>query len=59
MGEDHPFGHGKAENFSSGVEGTLILIAAVSTQVALVRPPSRAMVTANASRLQRDPAKDR
>jgi cation diffusion facilitator family transporter len=27
--EDHPFGHGKAEYFSSGVEGTLILVAAV------------------------------
>ena len=28
--EDHPHGHGKAEYFSSGVEGTLILVAAVS-----------------------------
>jgi cation diffusion facilitator family transporter len=28
--EDHPYGHGKAEYFSSGVEGTLILVAAVS-----------------------------
>ena len=28
--EDHAFGHGKAEYFSSGVEGTLILVAAVS-----------------------------
>lgn len=28
--KDHNFGHGKAEYFSSGVEGTLILIAAVS-----------------------------
>jgi cation diffusion facilitator family transporter len=28
--EDHPYGHGKAEYFSSGVEGTLILIAAIS-----------------------------
>lgn len=28
--DDHPHGHGKAEYFSSGVEGTLILIAAVS-----------------------------
>ncbi len=27
--EDHPYGHGKAEYFSSGVEGTLILVAAV------------------------------
>ena len=29
--EDDPYGHGKAEYFSSGVEGTLILIAAVCT----------------------------
>ena len=28
--EDHDYGHGKAEYFSSGVEGTLILIAAIS-----------------------------
>lgn len=28
--EDHPHGHDKAEYFSSGVEGTLILVAAVS-----------------------------
>ncbi len=28
--EDHPFGHTKAEYFSSGVEGSLILLAAVS-----------------------------
>jgi len=34
--EDQPFGHGKAEYFSSGVEGTLILIAAVSIAVAAV-----------------------
>jgi cation diffusion facilitator family transporter len=34
--EDHPYGHGKAEYFSSGVEGTLILIAAVSIGVASV-----------------------
>ncbi|MBX7236140.1 MAG: cation diffusion facilitator family transporter [Caldilineales bacterium] len=26
--EEHPYGHGKAEYFSSGVEGTLILVAA-------------------------------
>jgi cation diffusion facilitator family transporter len=32
--EDHAFGHSKAEYFSSGVEGTLILIAAVSIGVA-------------------------
>lgn len=34
--EDHAYGHGKAEYFSSGVEGTLILIAAVSICVAAV-----------------------
>jgi len=34
--EDHAFGHGKAEYFSSGVEGTLILIAAVSIGIASV-----------------------
>ena len=34
--EDHPYGHGKAEYFSSGVEGTLILIAALSIGVAAV-----------------------
>ena len=28
--EDHPYGHSKAEYFSSGVEGSLILLAAVS-----------------------------
>ena len=32
--EDHAYGHGKAEYFSSGVEGTLILIAAGSIAVA-------------------------
>jgi cation diffusion facilitator family transporter len=32
--EEHAYGHSKAEYFSSGVEGTLILIAAVSIAVA-------------------------
>jgi cation diffusion facilitator family transporter len=32
--EDHAYGHNKAEYFSSGVEGTLILIAAVGIGVA-------------------------
>ncbi len=32
--EDHAYGHSKAEYFSSGVEGTLILIAAVSIIIA-------------------------
>jgi cation diffusion facilitator family transporter len=32
--DDHHYGHSKAEYFSSGVEGTLILIAAVSIAVA-------------------------
>ncbi len=34
--EEHPYGHSKAEYFSSGVEGSLILIAAVSIGVAAV-----------------------
>jgi cation diffusion facilitator family transporter len=34
--EDHAYGHGKAEYFSSGVEGTLILIAAISIAVTAV-----------------------
>ena len=34
--EDHAYGHGKAEYFSAGVEGTLILIAAGSIAVAAV-----------------------
>jgi len=34
--EDHTYGHSKAEYFSSGVEGTLILFAAVSIGVAAV-----------------------
>ncbi len=34
--EDHAYGHGKAEYFSSGVEGTLILIAAVSIVLSAV-----------------------
>src|SRR5512135_3289069 len=40
--EEHAFGHTKAEYFSSGVEGALILLAAVSIGVAavdrLIRP---------------------
>jgi cation diffusion facilitator family transporter len=35
--EDHAYGHGKAEYFSSGVEGTLIVIAAVSIAVAAIQ----------------------
>lgn len=34
--EDHAYGHSKAEYFSSGVEGTLILIAAVSIVIAAI-----------------------
>ena len=34
--ENHAYGHSKAEYFSSGVEGTLILIAAISIGVAAV-----------------------
>jgi cation diffusion facilitator family transporter len=32
--DDHPYGHSKAEYFSSGVEGILILIAAVAISIA-------------------------
>jgi len=35
--EEHAYGHSKAEYFSSGVEGTLILLAAVSIGVTAVR----------------------
>jgi cation diffusion facilitator family transporter len=35
--EDHAFGHSKAEYFSSGVEGTLILVAAVSIGVTAIQ----------------------
>jgi cation diffusion facilitator family transporter len=35
--EDHAYGHGKAEYFSSGVEGGLILVAAISIGVAAVQ----------------------
>jgi len=34
--EDHAYGHGKAEYFSSGVEGTLILLAAASIGAAAI-----------------------
>jgi cation diffusion facilitator family transporter len=34
--EEHAFGHGKAEYFSSGVEGTLILLAAVTIGVTAI-----------------------
>lgn len=34
--EDHAYGHSKAEYFSSGVEGTLILVAAVSIVIAAI-----------------------
>jgi cation diffusion facilitator family transporter len=35
--EDHAYGHSKAEYFSSGVEGGLILVAAISIAVAAVQ----------------------
>jgi cation diffusion facilitator family transporter len=35
--EDHAYGHSKAEYFSSGVEGSLILVAAVSIAIAAVQ----------------------
>ncbi len=34
--DDHAYGHGKAEYFSSGVEGTLILLAAISIGIAAI-----------------------
>ena len=34
--DEHPYGHGKAEYFSSGVEGTLILLAAISIAAAAI-----------------------
>lgn len=34
--EEHAYGHSKAEYFSSGVEGTLILVAAVSIVIAAI-----------------------
>jgi cation diffusion facilitator family transporter len=34
--EDHTYGHNKAEYFSSGVEGTLILIAAISIVITAI-----------------------
>ena len=36
--EDHPHGYSKAEYFSSGIEGTLIFIAAISIAIAAVEP---------------------
>src|SRR5262245_62318601 len=35
--EDHPYGHGKAEYFSSGVEGALILFGALGIAVTAVQ----------------------
>lgn len=35
--EDHPYGHGKAEYFSSGFEGALIFIAAVAIAVTAIQ----------------------
>jgi cation diffusion facilitator family transporter len=35
--EDHPYGHGKAEYFSAGVEGSLIIIAAASIAYAAIQ----------------------
>lgn len=48
--EDHAYGHSKAEYFSSGVEGTLILIAAISIIIAAIprlitpRPIEQALI---------------
>jgi len=35
--DEHPYGHGKAEYFSSGVEGSLVLLTGVGIAVAAVR----------------------
>jgi cation diffusion facilitator family transporter len=35
--EDHPYGHGKAEYFSSGFEGMLVMLAAISIGYAAVQ----------------------
>ena len=35
--EEHAYGHGKAEYFSSGIEGTLILVAALSIAYAAIQ----------------------
>ncbi len=35
--EEHAYGHGKAEYFSSGIEGTLILVAALSIAFAAIQ----------------------
>jgi cation diffusion facilitator family transporter len=35
--EDHPYGHGKAEYFSSGVEGALILFGALGIAATAVQ----------------------
>lgn len=34
--EDHPYGHGKVEDFSAGVEGALIIVAAAAILIAAV-----------------------
>ncbi len=39
--EDHPYGHHKAEYFSSGFEGILIIVAALGICWAAVQPPDR------------------
>lgn len=40
--KDHPYGHGKVEYFSSGIEGTLILVAGVTITVISVQNAFRA-----------------
>ena len=37
--DEHAYGHAKAEYFSAGIEGTLILVAAVSIAVHRGRAP--------------------
>ena len=38
---EHPYGHGKAEEFSAGVEGALIVVAAILTATLLHRAQRR------------------
>ena len=55
--EEHAFGHSKAEYFSSGVEGSLIVVAAVSIAVAAVDRLGDGAATSDGSRF-RDTASD-
>ena len=49
--EDHRYGHSKAEYFSSGFEGALIMLAAASILYTSVGPAARARSRSSASEL--------